>query len=103
MVGVLETAPGIAVLYLAVLSTLLIYAASCKGQDGEGSSKLLKGRTIQTHFLSPPVQYGIGMLSAVPQGPKSHARYQVQVTKEFRQGRGCISQVYHPGDLSRQL
>lgn len=60
MVGVLETAPGIAVLHLAVLSTLLIYAASYKGQDGEGSSKLLKGRTIQTHFLSPLYSMELG-------------------------------------------
>lgn len=42
-------------------------------------------------------------LSAVPQGPKSHPHYQVWVTKVFRQGRGWISQLYHPGDPSRQL
>lgn len=53
MVRVLETTFGIAVPNLAVLSTLLMYAASNKGQDGEGSSKLFKGKTIQTYFLSP--------------------------------------------------
>lgn len=101
--GVLETAPGIAVPRLAVLSTLCICAASYKGQDGEGSSKLFKGRPIQSRFLSPHVQHGIVVLSALPEGPKSHPCYQVQVTKAFRQGRGCIRQVYQLGDLSRQL